>query len=138
MKTEIKGIAFWVFLLAGWLVLTSAATAQSDAHAGHNVPADPHAGHMMAPVEDGSWSYTGRDNPRPYTQGRWEMVPSAKNGAQFIAADGLSARERCELLRDNDYMAVDRATRAACDGKRGSAPAPVPAPAADPHAGHQH
>ncbi len=129
MKTETKHIAPWGLFICGWLGLAPLATAQSDEHAGHM---------MAAPVQDGPWSYKGRDNPKPYTQGRWEMVPSSKNGAQFIAADGLSTQECCALLRDNDYMAVDRATRAAC----GRAPSPAPAPAttspADPHAGHQH
>ncbi len=137
MKIEIKHTALCIFLVGGWLVSASVAAAQSDEHAGHDMAAaDPHAGHRMAPVEDGPWSYKGRDNPKPYTQGRWEMVPSSKNGAQFIAADGLPAQERCALLRDNDYMAVDRATRAACGQKPAPTRAPAPQADTDPHAGH--
>jgi hypothetical protein len=136
MKTEMKHVTGSAMLICGWLAFSPLVAAQSDEHAGHGAPAaapDPHAGHAMAPVQDGPWSYTGRDNPKSYTQGRWEMVPSSKNGAQFIAADALSAQERCAQLRDNDYMAVDRATRAACAQK----PAAT-TPSADPHAGHQH
>jgi hypothetical protein len=129
--------AIW---LGGWLALAPlVVVAQSDEHAGHNMHvADPHAGHMMAPAQDGPWSYKGRDNPKPYTQGRWEMVPSSKNGAQFIAADALSEQARCAALRDHDYVAVDRATRAACN-QPSAPPARRPAPATpsvDPHAGH--
>lgn len=137
MKTEMHFIHSAI-LICGWLAFAPLVAAQSDEHAGHQAPApDPHAGHLMAPDQDGPWSYKGRDNPKPYTQGRWEMVPSSKNGAQFIAADSLSAKERCTLLRDNDYMAVDRATRAAC-GQESAAPARgrAPTPPADPHAGH--
>lgn len=139
MKFEMKRFAPWGLLIGGWLAFAPLAAAQSDDHAGHAAPApDPHAGHAMTSEQDGPWSYKGRDNPKPYTQGRWEMVPSSKNGAQFIAADALSAQARCAALRDNDYMAVDRATRAACAQAPAPKRAPAPAAPADPHAGHQH
>lgn len=127
MKRDRKHIGARAVLIAGWLASAPIASAQSDAHAGHTT--------APAPVHDGPWSYKGRDNPAPYTHGRWEMVPSAKNGAAFISADKLSAPARCALLREHDYMAVDRATRAACEGTVAPAPAP---PAADPHASHGH
>lgn len=137
-KTEIMKFALRGMLIGAALAFAPlVVVAQSDEHAGHAMPpaaADPHAGHMMAPSQDGPWSYMGRENPKPYTQERWEMVPSSKNGAQFIAADALSPQARCAALRDHGYMAVDRATRAACAQR----PAPVSAPPAEPQPGHQH
>lgn len=70
-------------------------------------------GHGGAPVQDGPWSYKGRNNPAPYQSGRWEMVPVPEYGHMFISTQGLSKELACAAL-DNPGVMVDRATRARC------------------------
>lgn len=70
-------------------------------------------GHGSAPVQDGPWSYKGRNNPAPYQSGRWEMVPVPEYGHMFISTKGLSPALACAAL-DNPGVMVDRATRARC------------------------
>jgi hypothetical protein len=70
-------------------------------------------GHGTAPVQDGPWSYKGRNNPAPYKSGRWEMVPVPEYGHMFISTQGLSKELACAAL-DNPGVMVDRATRARC------------------------
>lgn len=149
----------FVALLVAPLV-SSMASAQTDAHAGHDMGSmahrhgdvhasagskgeaavgaggpDAHAGHAMPAAKAGAWSYKGRQPPAPHATGRFEVVPVDK--MQFVASDELSAQARCDAWRRNTHVMVDRATRAACN------PPSTPAPAqgrqtTDPHAGHRH
>lgn len=94
-----------------------------------------HGGHAMpvGPVT-GSWAYTGRDNPQPHRENRWEMVPVPGYGHMFIAAGHLPEPLRCAAL-DNPGIMVDRATRKAC-GLPESPAAKADRPAAPAGAGH--
>ncbi len=74
-----------------------------------------HAGHKMGPaVMDGSWSYLGRTNPKPFTDKRWEMVPVPGYGHMYVNSGNLSRELICESLQDNPSIMVDRATRKDC------------------------
>lgn len=121
-------------------------------HEGHTMPgttpasaADPHAHHGAATVTDGPWSYKGRKNPEPYKKGRWEMVPTNPRTGMYVAAGSVSDAERCRMLKEADYLAVDRTTKAACGMTAQAAPAaastkPKAPVAGDPghHAGMGH
>lgn len=120
---------------------------KSKEHAGHTMPeqgqasgtAGGHEGHQMAPTTRGPWSYHDRENPKPYTKGRWEMVPGEGNTATFIVTDKLSEAERCRALLNNPAVAVDRVTRAACGAaseKKGQ-DKPDPGQAHDQHSNAQ-
>lgn len=86
--------------------------ARQDAHAGHGAQ---HGGHVMGPgAAQGSWSYRGHDNPRPYESGRWEMTPTPDHAFMFQSAADLPAPDRCMALLQDPRVMVDRATRAAC------------------------
>lgn len=111
-------------------------------HDGHDMPGsaqpssdpggahDAHTGHATPAASDGPWSYKGRQNPEPHTKGRWETVPHPDQ-MQFVSADELSAKERCQALLSNAHVVVDRATKAACGKPEMAAPAST----AD-HSGH--
>lgn len=74
-----------------------------------------HAGHKMeTAVTDGSWSYTSRTNPKPFTEKRWEMVPVPEYGHLYVNTGKLSQDHVCGALRDNPRIMVDRATRKTC------------------------
>jgi mono/diheme cytochrome c family protein len=74
-----------------------------------------HAGHKMGPaVIDGSWSYLGRTNPKPFTDKRWEMVPVPGYGHMYVNSGNLSRELICESLQDNPSIMVDRVTRKDC------------------------
>lgn len=70
-------------------------------------------GHGAPAVTDGPWSYRGRDNPKPYKEGRWEMVPVPGYGHMFISTRGLSPELACAALANPGVM-TDRATRERC------------------------
>lgn len=74
---------------------------------------DEHAGHRMPATTTGTWSYIGRDNPKPTTESRWEMLPVPEYGHMFISAQEHDLALRCRALASPGVM-VDRATRAAC------------------------
>ena len=96
-------------------VAAPAATPAASGHAGHDMPmSDEHAGHSMPATTSGSWSYIGRDNPKPTTESRWEMLPVPEYGHMFISAEGHDPALRCRALAAPSVM-VDRATRAACE-----------------------
>lgn len=99
-------------------------------------------GHGPPAAADGPWSYTGRKNPAPYEQGRWDMVPVPQYGHMFISTEKLTPELRCAALRGNPRVMVDRATREACDAPEQRTPAAAPAPsggsAATADAGHTH
>jgi len=129
------------------------ASAAQDPHAGHDMPSeqgaptapaapDPHhAGHDMhgAPAAaSGPWSYLDRDNPPPYTEGRWEMIPVPGYGHMFLHTGGISQELKCAALNNPGVM-VDRATRARCAGT--AAPIPQeqkPATPKEPAPAHVH
>lgn len=85
-------------------------------------------GHGARAPAAGPWSYKGRDNPAPYKQGRWDMVPVPQYGHMFVSVEKLSPELRCAALRDNPGVMVDRATRQACNSPDRVAPATAPAP----------
>jgi len=110
----------------------------SGGHAGHQMPMDQdagdHAGHVMAPpATTGPWSYHGRDNPKPYRNNRWEMIPVPGYGHMYLSAQDISQELRCAAILNNPRFMVDHQTRTAC----GQTP---PAPASPPpaHGGHDH
>lgn len=78
-------------------------------------PGAGHAGHEMGPaVMDGSWSYLGRDNPKPFKDKRWEMIPVPGYDFLYLNTQEFSSDLVCEALRDNPRIMVDRATRKTC------------------------
>lgn len=83
-------------------------------HEGHGMTmTDEHAGHRMPATTTGTWSYIGRDNPKPTTESRWEMLPVPEYGHMFISAQNHDPTLRCRALAAPGVM-VDRATREAC------------------------
>lgn len=121
------------------VVLATHAQSEHAGHGGHTAPAAPeegsdagyymmepapattntttkdeHAGHAMpSVVSSDTWSYIGRDNPKPSTDARWEMWPVPEYGHMFINAQGQDTNLRCRALAAPGLM-VDRATREAC------------------------
>jgi len=62
----------------------------------------------------GPWSYLGRDNPKPFTDKRWEMVPVPGYGHMYVNSSSMSRELICESLQDNPSIMVDRVTRKDC------------------------
>jgi hypothetical protein len=81
--------------------------------------------------------YKGRDNPKPYKQGRWEMVPVPGYGHMFISTQGLSRELTCAAL-DNPGVMVDRATHKACGLPETPSRSPLIAPSGPAASGHAH
>ena len=74
-----------------------------------------HGGHQMGPrVTTGPWSYHGRDNPKPYRDNRWEMVPVPGYGHMYVHTGKLSKELHCQAIMNNPRFMVDRKTRIAC------------------------
>ena len=105
-----------VAALAALTVLAAPAFAQEDdSHAGHDMSA------MMSVGEDGSWSYTERENPKMLLHGRWETVPVSGRASAAVSAAGMTRQERCAALMAAKDLIHDHATRAACTGINPSA-----------------
>lgn len=119
-------------------------------HAGHGATgqgsaaaaAAEHAGHGMghgagSPAAEGDWAYTGRDNPKPHTENRWEMVPVPGYGHMFVSTEGLSPQTVCAALANPGVM-VDEATRAKCGfpARPSNADAPAQPGGAAQHGDH--
>jgi mono/diheme cytochrome c family protein len=85
-------------------------------HGMHGAPPEAgHAGQETGPAAmDGSWSYLSRDNPKPFKEKRWEMVPVPGYDFLYVNTQKLSPDLVCEALRDNPRTMVDRAARKAC------------------------
>ncbi|OGI63175.1 MAG: hypothetical protein A2W18_06410 [Candidatus Muproteobacteria bacterium RBG_16_60_9] len=101
MHTAKLALGFFMALLA--IGATAAEKAVDHAAMGHT-----------GAVVDGPWSYKNRNNPQPYKQGRWEMVPVPQYGHMFLNTEKLDGELRCAAVRDNPGVMVDRATRKAC------------------------
>lgn len=105
-----------VAALAALTVLAAPAFAQEDdSHAGHDMSA------MMSVGEDGSWSYTERENPKMLLHGRWETVPVSGRASAAVSAAGMTRQDRCVALMAAKDLIHDHATRAACTGINPSA-----------------
>ena len=100
-----------VAALAALTVLAVPAFAQEDdSHAGHDMST------MMSVGEDGSWSYTERENPKMLLHGRWETVPVSGRASAAVSAAGMTRQDRCVALMAAKDLIHDHATRAACTG----------------------
>ncbi|MFN2349748.1 MAG: cytochrome c [Thioalkalivibrio sp.] len=98
-----------------------------DGHGAQGGTGDPqdhgdHTGHDMGPrVTSGPWSYLDRDNPEPYGQDRWVMVPIPGIEAGYRFVRGVDAADVCAEL-DKRRIMVDRATREACGARPDTLP----------------
>jgi hypothetical protein len=103
MKTVISGV----------FALSALSFAVGAAEVDHSKMDHSAMGHGSPAVQHGPWSYRGRDNPKPYKDGRWEMVPVPGYGHMFISTGGLSPELACAALANPGVM-TDRATRERC------------------------
>ena len=104
-----------VAALAALTVLAVPAFAQEDdSHAGHDMSTMMSS--MMSVGEDGSWSYTERENPKMLLHGRWETVPVSGRASAAVSAAGMTRQDRCVALMAAKDLIHDHATRAACTG----------------------
>ena len=94
----------------------------SGMHEMKHEPADAHAAHAPADAgKPGAWSYLSRDNPEPFRERRWEMIPVPGYGHMYINTGNLSPDLICAALIENPGVMVDRKTRKDCGLPEGPA-----------------